>query len=46
MRLNQDLVNLVKTLEGRANEADKKAINDVLQNVGLNDCITRLRDTT
>ncbi|KAH7551505.1 hypothetical protein BM1_09821 [Bipolaris maydis] len=33
MRLNQDLVNLLRALEGRVGDADKKTINEVLQNV-------------
>ncbi|XP_014555881.1 hypothetical protein COCVIDRAFT_38446 [Bipolaris victoriae FI3] len=33
MRLNQDLVNLLRALEGRVGDADKKTINQVLQNV-------------
>ncbi|KAE8837832.1 hypothetical protein PTNB73_04160 [Pyrenophora teres f. teres] len=33
MRLNQNLVNLLKDLEGRVDEADKKIINEALQDV-------------
>ena len=44
MRLNQDLVSLLKTLEGRVEEAEKKAINEVLQNVRPYDRITCLRN--
>ena len=35
MRLNQDLVNLLRALEGRVGDADKKTINEVLQDVRL-----------
>lgn len=33
MRLNQDLVSVLRALEGRVNDADKKMINQVLHNV-------------
>jgi len=33
MRLNENLVNLLKDLEGRVDEADKKVINEALQDV-------------
>ena len=35
MRLNQNLVNLLKDLEGRVGEADKKVINEALQDVRI-----------
>ena len=36
MRLNQNLVSLLRDLEGRVDEADKRVINQVLQDVSLN----------
>lgn len=36
MRLNQNLVSLLRDLEGRVDEADRSAINKVLQDVSLN----------
>ncbi|KAL6157198.1 hypothetical protein ACJQWK_06830 [Exserohilum turcicum] len=33
MRLNQDLVSVLRALEGRVNDADKKMINQVLHNI-------------
>jgi len=35
MRLNENLVNLLKDLEGRVDEADKKVINEALQDVRI-----------
>lgn len=35
MRLNQNLVNLLKDLEGRVDEADKKVINEALKDVRI-----------
>ena len=46
MRLNHDLVSLLKMLEERADDEDKKAIGEVLQNVRPIDCITCIHNTT